>query len=181
MLPIEISGTNFLRPITYNEEIGSAQVKSCIILSALNTPGVSIINAKKSRDHTELMLKSLKYPIKVNKNHKYDQILVKGLSQFRGFDYNVPGDISSASFFIVLTLLCEKSQIKIENINVNQSRLGIVTILNKMGAGIKLKKKRKYNGEEIADIHVKSKKNLNAINCPSKLNSAAIDEFLIIF
>ena len=64
LLPIEILGTKYLRPINYYESIGSAQVKSCIILSALNTPGITKINAKKSRNHTELMLKFLNYPIK---------------------------------------------------------------------------------------------------------------------
>ena len=181
MLPIEILGSDFLRPVTYNEKIGSAQVKSCIILSALNTPGTSIINAEVSRNHTELMLKFLKYPIKIKKKKKFDQIFINGLHQFKAFEYDVPGDISSASFFIVLTLLSNQSQIIIKNVNINKSRIGIVSILNKMGAGIQLKKRRTYNGEEIANIYVKSKRNLTAINCPSKLNSSAIDEFLIIF
>ena len=69
----------------------------------------------------------------------------------------------------------------IKNVNVNESRIGVIEILNKMGASIKLKNKKIYNGEKIADIFIKSKKNLNSINCPSKINSAAIDEFLIIF
>ena len=69
-LPIELSGSDFLRPITYYENIGSAQVKSCILLSALNTPGTTVIKSKKSRNHTELMLKFLNYPIKIQKkNH----------------------------------------------------------------------------------------------------------------
>ncbi len=181
LLPIEISGTKFLRPINYDEKIGSAQVKSCIILTALNTPGVTRIKAKISRNHTELMLKFLKYPIKVKRGEKFDIINIQGLKQFKSFNYNIPGDISSASFFIVLTLLSKKSKIIIENVNVNKSRTGIITILNKMGADIKLKNKRLYNGEEIANIHVKSKEKLNAVNCPAKLNSSAIDEFLIIF
>ena len=181
MLPIEILGSKFLRPITYNENIGSAQVKSCMILAALNTPGISIFNARASRNHTELMLKFLKYPIKIKKRGEYEIISVKGLSQFKGFNYTVPGDISSASFFIVLTLLSKKSKIVIQNVNVNESRIGIINILNKMGADIKLVRKKIYKGEKIANIHVKSKDNLKAINCPPKLNSSAIDEFLIIF
>ncbi len=181
LLPIEISGTEFLRPISYDENIGSAQVKSCIILAALNTPGITQINAKNSRNHTELMLKYLKYPIKIKKSNNYDKISIKGLHQFKSFNYKVPGDISSAAFFIVLTLLSEKSEMVIRNVNVNESRVGIITILNKMGAAIKLRNSVIYNGEKIADIHVKTNKNLKAINCPSKLNSAAIDEFLIIF
>ena len=181
LLPIKISGTDFLRPITYNENIGSAQVKSCIIFSALNTPGKTIINSKISRNHTELMLKYLKYPIKIYKKKDFEKIEINGLNQFKAFEYNVPGDISSAAFFIVLTLLSNKSQIIIENVNINRSRIGIITILNKMGAGIKFKNRRNYNGEEVANIHVKSKKNFNSIICPSNLNSSAIDEFLIIF
>ena len=181
LLPIKILGTNFLRPITYYENIGSAQVKSCIILSALNTPGKTIINSKTSRNHTELMLKYLNYPIKIYKKKGYDKIIINGLKQYQAFKYDVPGDISSAAFFIVLTLLSENSKIIIKDVNVNKTRTGIITILNKMGAGIKLKQKKNYNGEEIANIHVQSKKKLNSIICPTKLNSSAIDEFLIIF
>ena len=180
-LPIEISGTDFLRPINYNENIGSAQVKSCIILSALNTPGITNINSKSSRNHTELMLKFLKYPIKIKKNINRETISLKGLNQFRSFEYYVPGDISSASFFIVLTILSNNSKMIIKSVNINESRIGIIKILNMMGAGIQFKNKKFYNGEKIADIYIKSKKNLKSINCPSSLNSSAIDEFLIIF
>ena len=98
LLPLKIQGTNFLRPIKYHENIGSAQVKTCIILSALNTPGITEINSKISRNHTELFLKFLKYPIKIIKKSGYEKILVQGLKQFNSFDYEVPGDISSASF-----------------------------------------------------------------------------------
>ena len=181
MLPIKIIGTDFLRPIKYKENIGSAQVKTCIIFAALNTPGITEIISKSSRNHTELMLKFLNYPIKVKKGTGYEKITIKGLKQFNGFEYKVPGDISSASFFIVLTLLSNNSKIIIENVNINRSRIGIISILNKMGANILLKNKKIYNGERVADICVKSKKNLIGINCPSKLNSSAIDEFLIIF
>ena len=180
-LPIKIIGTDFLRPIKYTENIGSAQVKTCIIFSALNTPGITQINSKSSRNHTELMLKSLGYPIKIKKKSGYEKILIQGLHQFNCFEYEIPGDISSASFFIVLTLLSENSKMIIEKVNTNRSRIGVITILNRMGAKINLKNKKKYNGEEISDIHIRSIKNLKSINCPQKLNSSAIDEFLIIF
>ena len=127
------------------------------------------------------MLKFLNYPIKVVKRQGYEIISVTGLRQFKSFMYEVPGDISSASFFIVLTLLSKNSKLKIEKVNVNKSRFGIISILNKMGAKIELKNKKIYNGEEVADIYVKSKKKLHGINCPSRFNSSAIDEFLIIF
>ena len=180
-LPLEIQGSRLLRPIFYEENIGSAQVKSCIILAALNTPGITRINAKKSRNHTELMLKFLKYPLKVERKKNYDKIIVSGLKQYNSFNYKIPGDISSAAFFIVLTLLSKESHITIKDVNINKSRTGIITILNRMGAGIKLKNKKLYRGENIADIFVKSKNNLRSINCASNINSSAIDEFLIIF
>ena len=144
LLPIKILGTDFLRPIKYIENIGSAQVKTCIIFSALNTPGITHIDSKISRNHTELFLKFLKYPIKVIKKTGYEKILVEGLKQFKNFKYEVPGDISSASFFIVLTLLSKNSKIIIEKVNVNKSRIGIISILNMMGAKIRLKKEN-YN------------------------------------
>ena len=180
-LPIEIKGTEFLRPIDYFENIGSAQCKSLVMFAALNTPGITKINAKKSRNHTELLFKYLNIPIKIKEKKNTDLIEVKGLNQFKSFDYRIPGDISSSAFFIVLTLLSKNSQIIIKKVNINDSRIGIIKILNKMNSKIKLKNKKNYKGEKIADIHVKSKKNLISINCPSNLNSAAIDEFLIIF
>ena len=127
------------------------------------------------------MLKSLGYPIKIKKKSGYEKILIQGLHQFNCFEYEIPGDISSASFFIVLTLLSKNSKMIIEKVNTNRSRIGVITILNRMGAKINLKNKKKYNGEEISDIHIRSIKNLKSINCPQKLNSSAIDEFLIIF
>tara|TARA_B100000674_G_scaffold497893_1_gene533406 strand:+ start:69 stop:692 length:624 start_codon:yes stop_codon:yes gene_type:complete len=93
----------------------------------------------------------------------------------------VPGDISSCSFFLVLTLLSRDSELLIRNVNVNSTRTGIITILNKMKSKIIVKNKKKYKGEIIADIFVKSRKNFSKINCPKKLNSFAIDEFLVIF
>ena len=180
-LPVKIIGTKFLRPINYEEKLGSAQCKSAVILAAIKTPGTTKIKAKKSRDHTELLLKSLGFPIKVKKNKNFDFIEINGQNDFRGFNYNIPGDISSSAFFLVLTLLSKESKLKIMNVNVNKSRTGIVKILNMMNANILLKNKKVYKGETVADIYVKSKKNLKSIKCPKNLNSSAIDEFLLIF
>ena len=180
-LPITLTGSKFLRPINFLEKRGSAQVKSCILLAALNTYGETIIKCKKSRDHTEKLYKYLKLPIKIFKKKNTEIIKIKGKNQYKGFDYKIPGDISSASFFIALTLLSKESKIILKNINVNRSRTGILDILKKMNAKIVLKNKKIYNGEPIADIVVNSVKKLKAIRCPSHLNSRTIDEFLIIF
>ncbi len=180
-LPLTVSGSEFIRPINYVEKLGSAQCKSAVMLAAIKSPGVTFIKAKKSRNHTELLFKYLNIPIKINKTKKYDFIKLKGPSNFSSFKYKVPGDISSAAFFIVLTLLSNKSKVLIKNININSSRIGIIKILKKMNANIVFKNKRNYNGELIADILVKSTRNLKGVISPKNLNSSAIDEFLVIF
>tara|TARA_Y100000590_G_scaffold436082_1_gene556231 strand:+ start:5869 stop:7194 length:1326 start_codon:yes stop_codon:yes gene_type:complete len=180
-LPLKITGTNFLRPIEYDELIGSAQVKSCLLFCALNTPGITKIRAVPSRDHTERLFKFLKLPIKIKREKKFDIIKIKGDNQYNGFNYKIPGDISSSAFFIVLTLLSKNSKLLIKNINVNKSRTGIIDILKKMNADIKLINKKMYNGEYVADILVKSGKSLKSINCAREMNSRTIDEFLLIF
>ena len=180
-LPVKILGSDYLRPIKYIENLGSAQCKSAVMLAALKTPGITKIKARKSRDHTELIFNSLNIPTKIIKKKKYDYIEVEGQYNFKSFEYKVPGDISSCSFFLVLTLLSRDSELLIRNVNVNSTRTGIITILNKMKSKIIVKNKKKYKGEIIADIFVKSRKNFSKINCPKKLNSFAIDEFLVIF
>ncbi len=180
-MPLKIKGTNFLKPIKFEEVLGSAQVKSCIMLAALNTPGITNIKAVKSRDHSELMFKYLKIPIKINKSKKFDNIEIKGLSQYRSFDYKIPGDISSSSAFICLSALSKNSKILIKEVNVNPSRTGIIDILKKMNVKIKIKNKKKYNGENVADLLIESCKSLKSIKCDEKYNSRAIDEFPLIF
>ena len=180
-LPIIIEGTKTPKPIKYYESKGSAQCKSSIMLAALNTKGQTVIKAKKSRDHSELLFKYLKLPIKVIKNNNYDLIKINGGKKIPSFNYKIPSDISSSAFFIVLTALSIKSKLIIKNVNVNPSRIGVIKILKMMGVKIIFKNIKKYKGEKIADIWVKSTKNLKAINCPTSLNSSAIDEFLVIF
>ena len=181
-LPITIKGSKHLKPIRFFEDKGSAQVKSSIMLGALNIDGETLIKARKSRDHTENFFNFLKIPIKIKKEKYIDWIKVTGNKSYKSFNYKIPGDISSASFPLVLTLLSENSQLTIKNINVNPSRTGIISILNKMGACIKLKNIKIDKGERTADIFVKSIKNLKSINLSKKFNnSSAIDEFLLIF
>jgi|TARA_B110000114_G_C15068015_1_gene388353 3-phosphoshikimate 1-carboxyvinyltransferase len=180
-LPLSILGSKFVKPINYHEDKGSAQCKSSVMLAALNTSGETNIRAKKSRNHTELLFKYLKIPIKIKKTKRYDFIKINGKKDIKSFNYKIPADISSSSFFIVLTALSHNSKLTIKNVNINPSRTGILKILKKMGVKILIKNKKNYKGEEVADIFVKSSKNLKSINCPPDLNSSAIDEFLIIF
>ena len=180
-LPIVIKGTNNPLPITYHETRGSAQCKSAVMLAALNTKGETIIKAKKSRDHSELLFKYLDLPIKILKKKRYDLIKIRGGKKIPMLNYRIPADISSSAFFIVLTALADNSKLKIKNVNINPSRTGVLIILKMMGVKILEKNKRTYKGERIADLIIKSSKKFKPINCPTKLNSAAIDEFLLIF
>ena len=180
-LPLTIYGSENLKPIKYLEKKGSAQCKSAVIFASLRTKGTTIIKAKKSRNHTELMCKHLGLPIVVKSKKNYDEIKVKKAKKIKPFNYKIPSDISSSAFFIVLTVLSKNSKLLIKNVNINSSRIGIVHILKKMGARIIFKNKKTYKGEKIANIEITGGRNLNSINCPSKLNSGAIDEFLIIF
>ena len=180
-LPIEIKGTSNPQAIKYNESKGSAQCKSAVMLAALNTEGQTIIKAKKSRNHSELLFKYLKIPIKVVKKNNFDLIKIKAKKKICSFNYKIPSDISSSAFFIVLTALSTNSKLKILNVNINPTRDGVIRILKLMGVKILFDNIKNYKGEKIADLYIESTKSLKAINCPSRLNSSAIDEFLIIF
>ena len=168
-LPLTILGSQAVKGIKYLEDKGSAQCKSSVMLAALNASGTTSIKAKKSRNHSELLFKYLKIPTKIKKTKKYDFIDIKKPKKIKAFNYQIPGDISSSAFFIVLTTLANNSTLLIKNVNINSSRIGVITVLKKMGAKISLKNQKSYRGEKISDILIKSSNNLKAINCPSRI------------
>ena len=180
-LPLIVRGSQKLKSISFFEDKGSAQCKSSVIFGGIKADGKTIIKAKKSRNHTELLFKHLKLPIKVKRNKKFDLIEVNKVNKINPINYRIPSDISSGAFFIALTALLKKSELIIKNVNVNPTRTGVIVILKKMGVKISLLNKKVYKGEQVADILVKSPSSLKSINCPTKFNSEAIDEFLIIF
>ena len=180
-LPLTIMGSKKLKPINYLEKKGSAQCKSAVIFGGLKTNGTTTIKAKKSRNHTELLCKYLNLPLKVTNGKKYDLIKVNKMKNINRINYNIPSDISSSAFFLVLTALNSNCELMIKNVNINPSRIGVITILKKMGVKIQFKNKKIYKGEKIADIKIVSPKSLKPIDCPPSLNTGAIDEFLLIF
>ena len=180
-LPLYITGSKNINSIDFLENRGSAQCKSSIILAGLKSNGETVIKATKSRNHTELICRYLDLPVKVKNQKNFDLIEINKAKHIKALNYKIPSDISSSTFFIVLTALSNNSKLKIKNININPSRTGVITILKMMGVKINLNNVRKYKGELISDIEIKSSKNLKPINCPPKFNSAAIDEFLLIF
>ena len=180
-LPLFIKGSSNLKPIKYFEKKGSAQCKSALIFAGMRSEGTTYIKAKKSRNHTELLCKYLNLPIKINTRGKYDMIEVKKVNKINPLKYDLPSDISSSAFFMVLTALSNNSNLIIKNVNINPSRTGVITILKKMGVKIILKNVKNYKGEKNADIKIQSANKIIPINCPTSLNTSAIDEFLLIF
>ncbi len=151
-LPIEITGGK-LKPINYNSKITSAQVKSCVLLAGLYADGVTKFSEPhKSRDHTERMLENFGAQIESNKN----TMTIKGIAKLKASDILVPGDISSAAFFVVAATIIKNSKLRIKNVGVNPTRTGIIDIMSRMGAKIFFENEKTINNEPIADIIVES-------------------------
>mgnify|MGYP006085497121 CR=1 FL=1 len=158
----------------------SAQIKSAVILAGLNSYGnTNIIEKKLSRDHTENILLKSSNVIKLKKG-KVRNIAVFGKKYLKGFNIKVPSDPSSAAFFTALTLLKEKSKIRINNVCLNPKRIGFYKILKKHGAKINFKNVKKVNNEIVGDIFVKSSK-LKPIKANSEYYVSSTDEYPILF
>ena len=179
--PIKIIGTGNSIPLTYNISIPSAQIKSAILLSALNTNGiVKVKEFKSTRDHTENMLKSMGYNIKVKESSKYRIIKMMNNKQLKRINYTVPGDPSSAAFFITAACLKPGSKLIVKNILFNKTRVGFVKTLKSMGGNIKITNRRIIHNETVADLMIAQVKNLNSITLKSIDVPLQIDEIPIL-
>lgn len=179
-LPLTVIGSNELIPITYELPVASAQVKSAIILAALNTPGVTtIIESESTRDHTELMLRGLGAEINVQQIDGKHHINVKGYPKLKAIDIKVPSDPSSAAFPIVAALITPDSEITLKNICMNPNRTGLFITLQEMGADIKIFNEHIEAGDNVADITVCSSK-LKGIRIPASRAPSMIDEYPIL-
>lgn len=175
--PLLIKGKAQLRGIEYVMPQASAQVKSCIILAALYAKGpTQIKESVLSRDHTERMLKSFSYPIAAQNG----SISIDGMHQCIATHIKVPGDLSSAAFFIVAATIIPGADILITDVGINPTRTGILRILSQMGADISILNERAFGEEPVADLRIKHAP-LKGIDIPSVLVPSAIDEFPIIF
>ena len=161
--------------------VPSAQLKSAWCLAALNTKGISTLEERfETRDHTEIMLKYLNANIKVKKSKNKKIISIFGKTPIDAKDISVPGDISSAAFMIILALISKNSKVIIKNVLLNPTRTGILDVLKKMKAKIKIKNKKIICGELVGDIEAKSS-NLKAAVVPEKMAPRLIDEYPILF
>jgi 3-phosphoshikimate 1-carboxyvinyltransferase len=161
--------------------VPSAQLKSAWCLAALNTKGISTLEERfETRDHTEIMLKYLNANIKVKKSKNKKIISIFGKTPIDAKDISVPGDISSAAFMIILALISKISTVTIKNVLLNPTRTGILDVLKKMKAKIKIKNKKTVCGEIVGDIEAKSS-NLKATTVSEKMAPRLIDEYPILF
>ena len=173
--PLYITGTK-LHGIDYKMPVASAQVKTAIILAGLYADGETVIHEiEKSRDHTELMLSAMGADFTVDNL----DITVKPTNDLTAVNVDVPGDISSAAFFLVLGAIMPNSQITVTNVGINPTRTGIIDVLKDMGADITLENVHTSAGETVADITVRSS-SLKGTTVGGDIIPRLIDELPII-
>lgn len=154
LAPLAIKGTQ-LQPIHYHSPVASAQVKSCILLAGLMAAGeTTVTEPALSRDHSERMLQA--FGASVSIDPESNSVTVTGPAQLQGQSVIVPGDISSAAFWLVAGAIVPGSELIIENVGVNPSRIGVLEALEMMGADITQENQRVVAGEPVADLRVKS-------------------------
>jgi 3-phosphoshikimate 1-carboxyvinyltransferase len=179
--PVRIRGGAQLRGVDYALPMASAQVKSALLLAALDAHGTTTVHSPgPSRDHTERMLQSMGVRLEVESRGAGHTVAVTGPATLTGVELHVPADFSSAAFFIVAGCLGAPAGLLIENVGVNPTRIGLLTILREMGAAIELRGERRVGAEPVADIWVEQSE-LKGIVVPRELVPLAIDEFPILF
>ena len=173
--PLEIHGGSLV-PIHYDSPVASAQVKSCVLLAGLYAEGqTSVTEPVPSRDHTERMLSGFGAEI----TSRERTATVTGHPRLIGQHITIPGDISSAAYFIAAGLICPNSDLYIRNVNTNPTRAGILTVAKQMGAKITMENQRVVSGEEVCDIHVVSS-DLHGTQIDRELIPSLIDEIPVI-
>jgi len=180
-LPAVIEGSDEALAINYKMPKASAQIKSSILLAALNIVGkTTIIEPDICRDHTEIMMQYLGLNLEIENLAKNGRkISYQGVQEFQSKDLSVPNDISSAAFFIVGALIIPDSRIELKNIGINKLRDGIIETLLEMGADIEIINKRENAGELVADIKVRYS-NLRGVEVPANRVAKMIDEYPIL-
>lgn len=180
-LPLMLRGANPAVPIAYRLPVASAQVKSAVLLAGLNTPGItSVIEPVPTRDHTERMLAGFGARLEVGEDAGARVIRIHGEADLKPMDVTVPGDPSSAAFFMVAALLVPGSDLTIANVGINPTRAGLIEVLQAMGGAIELVDPREVGGEPVADLRVRHSP-LTGIAIDPAIAPAMIDEFPVLF
>ena len=181
-LPLIVRGASPAVPITYRLPVASAQVKSAILLAGLNTPGeTTVIEPVPTRDHSERMLKGFGADLTVTVEADGTRVItIKGEAELKPQVIDVPGDPSSAAFFIVAALVTPGSEVVIENVGLNPTRAGLVEVLRQMGGQIEFLNEHEVGGEPVADLLVRHSA-LKGIEVDPAIAPAMIDEFPVLF
>lgn len=176
--PLGVRGQQ-LKPTHYHSPIASAQVKSCILLAGLMAEGeTTVTEPALSRDHTERMLRAFGAQVSVDPDTH--SVTVTGAAQLQGQNVIVPGDISSAAFWLVAGAIVPNSELVIENVGVNPTRTGILEALEMMGANIQQENQRLVAGEPVADLRVRGDAKLKGCSISGDLIPRLIDEIPIL-
>lgn len=181
-LPLMLRGASPAVPISYRLPVASAQVKSAILLAGLNTPGITtVIEPIPTRDHSERMLRGFGADLTVKTEPDGTRIIrIHGEAELRPQTITVPGDPSSAAFFIVAGLIVPGSDIIVENVGLNPTRAGLIEVLRLMGGLIEELDRREVGGEPVADLRVRHSA-LTGIAVDPAIAPAMIDEFPVLF
>ena len=180
-LPLMMTGASVPVPIEYRLPVASAQVKSAVLLAGLNTAGITtVIEPVPTRDHSERMLRGFGADIEVEVMGSERIIRIRGEADLKPQTIEVPGDPSSAAFFMVAASIVPGSDLVIENVGLNPTRAGLVEVLRQMGAIIDEVDRRVVGGEPVADLHVRHAP-LTGIEVDPALAPSMIDEFPVLF
>jgi 3-phosphoshikimate 1-carboxyvinyltransferase len=180
-LPLMLRGASPGVPITYRLPVASAQVKSAVLLAGLNTPGITrVIEPIPTRDHTERMLTGFGAKLEIGDENGETVIAIHGEADLKPMDVTVPGDPSSAAFFMVAASIIPGSDLTIMNVGMNPTRAGLVEVLRQMGADITAIAAREVGGEPVADLRVRHAA-LTGIDIDPAIAPAMIDEFPVLF
>jgi 3-phosphoshikimate 1-carboxyvinyltransferase len=181
-LPLMLRGASPAVPITYRLPVASAQVKSAVLLAGLNTPGTTtVIEPVPTRDHSERMLRGFGADLAVDIEPDGTRIItLAGEAEFRPQTIEVPGDPSSAAFFMVAALLVEGSDLVVENVGLNPTRAALFDVLRQMGGSIEEIDRRDVGGEPVADLRVRHSA-LAGIEVDPAVAPSMIDEFPVLF
>jgi 3-phosphoshikimate 1-carboxyvinyltransferase len=180
-LPLTLRGASPAVPIEYRLPVASAQVKSAVLLAGLNTPGITtVIEPVPTRDHSERMLRGFGAELSVEEVNGERVIRLVGEAELKPQTIEVPGDPSSAAFFIVAALVVPGSELTIENVGLNPTRAGLIEVLRQMGGSIEELNRREVGGEPVADLLVRHSA-LRGIEVDPALAPSMIDEFPVLF
>lgn len=181
-LPLTVRGALPAVPIEYRLPVASAQVKSAVLLAGLNTPGITtVIEPVPTRDHSERMLRGFGADLSVEVEADGSRVIrLTGEAELQPQTIKVPGDPSSAAFFIVAALIVPGSEVTIQNVGLNPTRAGIIEVLRQMGGSIEEVNRREVGGESVADLVVRHSA-LKGIEVDPAIAPSMIDEFPALF